>query len=379
MTETYDAIVVGARCAGAPTAMLLARSGHRVLLVDRSTFPSDTVSNAFFNAPTAMYLTHWGLLDRLVAEGTPPIGRTRVVTQRNAHVPMRYDNTVDLPYPLYAPRRTVLDHLLVRGAVEEGVELREGVRVTELTYEGGRAAGIRGAGADGDFTARGRIVVGADGRRSTIARLVGAKTIFEHTVSGGGVICYFEGVPTDAMEFHVIGGVWIGLAPTNDDLTHVGVARLTDDRCPVTGDAEERFSSMINSSTELRDRVRAGKPVSRFVAYRDEPVYWRSARGPGWALVGDASFHQGPFAGLGMAHAFRGAARLAESIGAWLSGRATEEEAMSTYASDQSTHAALFGRNVVANVEAWRRGRQGPSPQPLVDEWMSGLLNTSSV
>ena len=124
----YDVIVVGARCAGAPTAMLLARNGYRVLLCDRATFPSDTVSNGMFNSPGLPYLQRWGLLDRLKETGVPPVraGMTFVFGQRFR---------TEYAEPTYAPRRLVLDHLLVQAAQQSGAELRERCRVTELLYD----------------------------------------------------------------------------------------------------------------------------------------------------------------------------------------------------------------------------------------------------
>src|SRR5262245_50696850 len=120
----YDAIVVGARCAGAPTAMLLARRGRRVLLCDRGFFPSETVSNGAFNAPGPLYLKRWGLLDRLVATRVPPI------TVGITHRPDR-DDRVEYRRPMYAPMRRVLDQLLVTAAVEAGVDMCEHFRVAD--------------------------------------------------------------------------------------------------------------------------------------------------------------------------------------------------------------------------------------------------------
>ena len=138
MSENYDVIVVGARCAGAPTAMLLARQGHRVLLVDRATFPSDTVSTHLLHPPGVAALARWGLLDRLVATGCPPIDPVRA-RLRPADRARRDPGGV-----AYGPRRTVLDALLVDAAAEAGVEVRPGFGVDEVLIEDGRVAGIRG-------------------------------------------------------------------------------------------------------------------------------------------------------------------------------------------------------------------------------------------
>ena len=124
MNKVYDAIVVGARCAGSPTAMLLARKGYRVLVVDRATFPSDTLSTHLVHPPGVAALQRWGLLDRLVATGCPPID-----TYAFDFGPFTISGapgTGETPVA-YGPRRTVLDKLLVDAASEAGAEVRRGV------------------------------------------------------------------------------------------------------------------------------------------------------------------------------------------------------------------------------------------------------------
>lgn len=172
MDETYDVVVVGARCAGSPTAMLLARKGHRVLVVDRAEFPSDTMSTHVLHPPGVGALARWGLLERLVVTGCPPIGTYSFdfgpfVIEGAPGPP---DNPVG-----YCPRRTVLDELLVNAAAEAGAEVRQRFSVTDVLVEDGAVVGIRGHGAgETPVTVRARIVVGADGLRSTVAKAVGA-------------------------------------------------------------------------------------------------------------------------------------------------------------------------------------------------------------
>src|SRR5215218_8998914 len=157
----YDAIVVGARVAGSPTAMLLARRGHRVLLVDRVRFPSETMSTHFLQIEGVRRLRDWGLLDRLVAAGTPPIS-TLTMDFGLARVPV--SQAVD-GLAAYCPRRSVLDTILAGEAVAAGAELREEFSVQEVIFEDGRVAGIRGRSKGGDTVEeRARVVIGADGR-----------------------------------------------------------------------------------------------------------------------------------------------------------------------------------------------------------------------
>jgi 2-polyprenyl-6-methoxyphenol hydroxylase-like FAD-dependent oxidoreductase len=168
----YDAIVVGARCAGSPTAMLLARKGYKVLVVDRARFPSDTISTHLLHPPGVAALRRWGLLDRLTATGCPPID-----TYAFDFGPFTISGspgTEGAPVA-YGPRRTVLDSLLVEAASQAGAEVREGFTVEEVAIDDdGRVSGIRGHSSDGQtVTEHAKVVIGADGRHSLVARAVG--------------------------------------------------------------------------------------------------------------------------------------------------------------------------------------------------------------
>src|SRR5258708_18309551 len=172
MNSTYDVIVVGARCAGSPTAMLLARKGYRVLVVDRATFPSDTISTHVVHPRAVAAVARWGLLDRLAATGCPPIH-----TYAFDFGPFAISGspgTADAPVA-YCARRTVLDKLLVDAASEAGAEVREGFTVDEILIEDDRVVGINGRAKDGQRVAeRAQVVIGADGRFSMLAQAVRA-------------------------------------------------------------------------------------------------------------------------------------------------------------------------------------------------------------
>ena len=166
----YDAIVVGGRCAGSPTAMLLARKGYKVLVVDRATFPSDTLSTHIVHPPGVASLRRWGLLDLVTSTGCPPIH-----TYAFDFGPFTISGApgTDETPVAYGPRRTVLDKLLVDAAAEAGAEVMEGFTVEEVLTEDGRVTGVRGhGGRGGTVTERARVVVGADGRHSLVARAV---------------------------------------------------------------------------------------------------------------------------------------------------------------------------------------------------------------
>src|SRR5512139_2547166 len=174
--DRYDAVIVGARCAGASTALLLARAGLRVLLVDRGATETDTVSTHALMRGAVLQLDRWGVLGAIEAAGTPVIERT--VFHYGAEV-----TPVDIAprggaRGLYAPRRTVLDSVLVDAAREAGAEVRHGVILSELVWtRDGRVRGVVLTDRFGRVTrVDAAIVVGADGRRSTVAERVGAPT-----------------------------------------------------------------------------------------------------------------------------------------------------------------------------------------------------------
>jgi len=328
----YDAIVVGARCAGSPTAMLLARQGYSVLLVDRATFPSDVVPNHMILYRGVRLLHRWGLLGRVAATNCPPIRRHLV-------------DMGDFPlvgYPLaeegvpgeYAPRRIVLDKLLVDAAVEAGAELREGCPVEEVIVEGGRVTGIRYRTPGGALEqASAPIVVGADGQHSLVARTVQAPTYNERPALTCGYYSYWSDVGTEGLEVHILDRPVLLLSfQTNDGLACVAVQWPIAEFHAVRADIEGAFFKMLELVPELAARVLAGKRAERFRGTADLANFFRQATGPGWALVGDAGVHKDPFTASGISDALRDAELLSEAIDAGLSGRRSLDDALADYA-----------------------------------------------
>jgi 2-polyprenyl-6-methoxyphenol hydroxylase-like FAD-dependent oxidoreductase len=211
----YDAIVVGARCAGSPTAMLLARKGYRVLLLDRATFPSDTPKGHFIQPSGVAYLERWGLLGRVVAAGTPAVRRTTFALAGSPRWP------TGQVAEAYAPRRSLLDQILVEAAVAAGAELRERYSVEGLVVEAGRVTGIRGRVNGRAATESARIVIGADGIYSRVARAVDAPAYQVRPALSGAYWGYWSGVSLEGIEFSPRDGRLAGAFLTNDDLVCV--------------------------------------------------------------------------------------------------------------------------------------------------------------
>jgi len=322
----YDAVIVGARCGGAPTAMLLARKGHRVLLVDRTELPSDTLSTHYIHQPGIASLTRWGLLDRLIATGCPPAGNLSFdigpFALTGAPPP------VDGVARAYAPRRWALDSLLVDAAAEAGAEVRTRFPVHELVFDDGAVVGVR----SGETTERARVVVGADGRSSYVARAVGAPEYEARAGLTCAYYSYWSGVPGDCVELHPRDGRMVtGGAPTNDGLVLAIVFWPKAEFHAVRTDVERSFMDAVALAPSLAERLAAGERAERFYGAGDLPFYYRKPFGPGWALVGDAGYHKDPITAEGITDAFRDAELLADALDAGFSGDRPLEAALVDY------------------------------------------------
>ncbi|WP_243059644.1 NAD(P)/FAD-dependent oxidoreductase [Nocardioides sp. SR21] len=314
MHTNPDVIVVGARAAGASTAMLLARRGHRVALLDRAEFPSDTISTHQIARSGVVQLARWGLLDAVLASGAPAL-RSVTFTAAGMSItrPIKDKAGVDL---LVAPRRYVLDSLLVDAAREAGADVRTGVRVTEVIREDDRVCGVRGP----DLELRAPLVIGADGLGSTIARAVGAETIEQRAANGAGVYAYYGGIPWDGIELIASAGALAGVFPTHHGEACVWVCMPADDFRRLRRHHPSREAALeaalLHHAPELSARLLAGHRRSPATGMSRLPNYIRRAHGPGWALVGDAGYHRDPVTGHGISDAFRDAELLADAVDA---------------------------------------------------------------
>jgi flavin-dependent dehydrogenase len=334
--QQFDAIVVGARCAGSPTAMLLARKGYKVLVVDRAGFPSDTLSTHVLHPPGVAAMKRWGVLDRLTATGCPPIDT--YTFDFGPFTLAGSPGTDDSPVA-YCPRRTVLDKLLVDAASETGAEVREEFTVESVVLDDGCVVGIRGHGTDGrTVTEHARVVVGADGRYSMVAKAVAPEQYNEKPPILCGYYTYWSGLPIDG-KFAVYsrpGRGW-AVAPTHDDLTLVVAGWPYAEFEANKKDVEGNYLKMFDLVPEFADRIHGAKREARFAGTAVEN-YFRKPFGPGWALVGDAGYNKDFITAQGIIDAFRDAELCANALDDSLSGARSFDDAMGEYQSTRDAH-----------------------------------------
>jgi flavin-dependent dehydrogenase len=319
----YDVIIVGARVAGAPTAMLLARRGLKVLVLDRATFPSDTLSTHQVQLPGVARLARWGLLDAVLEAGTPMTRDVRF-DQGDAVITGRYPGYQGVE-AMCSPRRTLLDRVLVDAARAAGAEVRENFAVEEILGNG-QVTGIRGRekGAPA-VTEQARLVIGADGKHSLVAKAVGARAYRTRPPQSIAFYTYWadvparDGSPAGTGEIYGRPGCAVGAWPTNDGLllTYLAwpAARFEEFRRDIEGNVLRTLDTV-----GLGERIRAGRRAERFRGTPDLPSYLRQPYGPGWALVGDAGLLLDPITGHGISNAFRDAELLADAVADGLGG-----------------------------------------------------------
>jgi 2-polyprenyl-6-methoxyphenol hydroxylase-like FAD-dependent oxidoreductase len=327
----YDAIIVGARCAGSPTAMLLARQGFKVLLVDRATFPSDTISTHILWPHGAEILARWGLLHALAATGAPPICRHMTFDvgpfALRGTIPDANDGMGG-----FCPRRTVLDSLLLHAAAEAGADVREGFTVDELLVIDDTVIGVRGHGRGATpFEERARMVIGADSVNSVVARAVRTPEYDVRPVAACCYYSYFSGVRQDDIELYVRDHYAFGGAPTNDGLHLVMVNWPAKDFSAVRADVEGHVWRALEAAPDFGARVREGRREEKWYGTAGVPGYFRKPCGKGWALVGDASYNRDPITAQGISDAFIDAQMLVEALSAGLSGTGTLEDLLTAH------------------------------------------------
>lgn len=311
--KRYDALVVGARCAGAATAMLMARRGLTVLAIDRGGYGTDTLSTHALMRGAVLQLHRWGVLPRIVEMGTPAVRSTTFhYGEETIALPIKPVHGVDA---LYAPRRTVLDSVLVDAAQEAGAEVRHGCTLTGLIRRSdGRVAGAvvqDGEGRSLEIAAD--LVVGADGVGSAVARLAGAPVQHAARHATATLYGYWSGIEADGFRWHYREGAGTGLIPTNAGQACVFAAIPPDRfRREDRRDLRALHRRIIAESTpDLMSALASARPEGRMWAFAGRRGFLRQACGPGWALVGDAGYFKDPLTAHGITDALRDADLLA--------------------------------------------------------------------
>jgi flavin-dependent dehydrogenase len=311
----FDAIVVGARCAGAATAMLLARAGARVLLVDKGVYGTDILSTHALMRGAVLQLDRWGLMPEIVAAGTPPI-RSTTFSYEKSDITVAIEPRYGID-ALYAPRRALLDRILVDAAMKNGAEIRYGVQVDDVIADDrGRVIAISAIEHGASRRIEADIVIGADGLYSTVARRVGAPRIVEGRHSTGVLYSYWQRLPADGYRWWFRPGVSMGTIPTNNGATCLFVSVASSSfRTVVRGGVVDAYRRLIrNVSPEFAERIDGASCVEPVRGFEGQQSFIKRGTGPGWALVGDAGYFKDPLTAHGITDAFRDAELLARAV-----------------------------------------------------------------
>lgn len=315
LASRYDVIVVGARVAGAATAMLLARRGHKVLLIDRDRRGADTLSTLAIMRAGVLQLHRWGLIDAVRAAGAQPIRSTSFIYGDEViTVPIKMRDGVD---SLYAPRRTTLDLILADAAAEAGADVRYGPRLVDLIRENGRVTGAVIEDRDRlPHRISAGIVIGADGVHSLVAKLVQSTPYKEGRFAAGVVYAMYKGIQNHGNRWYYRPGISIGTIPTNHDETVVFVAvppeRWERDLRHDMENSHRR--AVLECDQGVAEELAAATLSERPRGFPGHPTYMRQSHGPGWALVGDAGYFKDPITAHGISDALRDAEFLARAV-----------------------------------------------------------------
>lgn len=316
--QHYDVVVVGARCSGSPLATMLKRAGLSVCVVDQTEFPSDTLSTHMFQIGGIEVLERLGVLDKVLATGAPPITSCYMKFEDvDLSGPPRLRQG-DVKVPLLCVRRIALDVRLVDCALEAGVEMRLRTRVTGLLREGDRVTGVQVAGPDGkSATISADLVVGADGRMSSIARMVGSRRYHVIPSERMSSWAYFRGVPRQdesKIYYHRLGDDFVVAAPGDDGLFVVAVCPSVEYFDAYRTDSEAWFQRTVGGCPPVAELLANAERVTKFRGLIRFEGFFREAAGPGWVLVGDSGHFKDPTPGQGISDALRQVERLASVI-----------------------------------------------------------------
>ena len=314
-SSRYDVVVVGARCAGASTAMLLARAGHRVLLVDRGRYGTDTLSTHALMRGAVLQLHRWNILPAIIASDATAVRQaTFFYGDESIVVPIKPRDGIDA---LYAPRRYVLDRLLVDAASVAGADVVYGVHLKGLQRsDTGRVTGVVLEDESGRLhRVMARVVVGADGLRSTVAHMVGATTYREGQHATAVMYGHWSGIEVSGYEWYFVTGLSAGALPTNDGQACVFISLPSASFAGFFAHKPERaFRELLSQVAPGLARQIGLAGDSRLRGFPGQAGFFRQSHGPGWALVGDAGYFKDPLTAHGITDALRDAELLASAI-----------------------------------------------------------------
>ncbi len=328
-----DVIVVGARCAGASTGMLLSKAGLRVLLVDKATLPSDTLSTHMIHESGISRLGDWEphLVAQVRASGCPPIAASTTDLGDFRYSARHWPSNGNVE--AFCPRRTVLDPILLDAAVEAGCDVRTDFTFSDVVRDGEHVVGIQGTSRRGEIvTERARFVVGADGRRSAVAKAVSAVEYDSKPMTTCTYYTYWADTGIDATIISPREGCAVVAVPTNDKLAVITAIFPLAEFASVKSDIEHHYMRALHTSRAVTERMTGARRAERFYGTADLPFYYRTAFGPGWALVGDSGHCKDPILARGITDAFNDADGLSHALVQGLSGSAPLDETMASWA-----------------------------------------------
>jgi flavin-dependent dehydrogenase len=314
MTRNVDVVIVGARCAGAATAMLLARAGARVLVVDKGLFGTDTLSTHALMRGAVLQLHRWGVLPVIAAAATPAVRSTRFAYgSEDVTIAIEPRHGVDA---LYAPRRALLDRVLVDAAGQCGAEFLFHSKAAGLIREAsGRVSGIAVETPQGALDVHAALVIGADGLHSSVARWVGAPEILTGRHATAVLYSYWQGAHAGGYEWHYAAHASVGAIPTNDGAHCVFVSFPSEHLPHLPGaNAADKYERLLRGFESLAPVLSNATRVEPVRGFGGHPGFLRRSSGPGWALVGDASYFKDPLTAHGITDALRDAELLSRAV-----------------------------------------------------------------
>lgn len=371
MAEQFDVVIVGARVGGSPLATLLARRGVKVAVLEQAVFPQPTLSSHVIESDGLAFLSRLGVLDRIRETKAPFI--PRIDTRIND-----FRFIADFPrFPGYVGgavciRRHVLDPILADAAVEAGADVRMGTKVTGLLEENGRVSGVRFVRQGVESRIRARLVVAADGRQSTVAKLRGARRYNVIPSERWYYWTYFEGADvteTPTFIFHRWSDQHIFAAPADNGLYIVGVSPQVHEKPAFRDDRRAMLLQHVRSCAPLAETLAGAAIADKIYGILRFDSYFREPSGPGWVLIGDSGHFKDPAAGRGIGDAFHQAEWLAPAIIRALRGPDADI--------DRATAAFGRWRDRYYSQFYWLAadlGRIGPLPSVLPE--LTALLHT---